>query len=93
MPQEINAEIEESRQQALAELNEDAAQHFGPDTMGCHEALHMASVVQDIVERHVLNHPAIVLNPSWYRRAYHASTELAALYQDIGRASSLDRKP
>src|SRR5947209_6801612 len=61
--------------------------------IGCHEALHMASVVQDIVERHVLNHPAIVLNPDWYRRAYHASTELAALYQDIGRASLLDRKP
>ena len=44
----------------------------------------MAYVGQDILDRHLLTHPAIVLNPDWYRRASRAAGELAALYQDIG---------
>lgn len=86
MAPETDAEIEEERQRALADLDKDASANFAPGTMGAHEALHMAYVVQDILDRHLLTHPAIVLNPAWYRRASRAAGELAALYQDIGAA-------
>lgn len=86
MAKETDAEIEQSRQEALAELDKDASANFAPGTMGAHEALHTAYVVQDILDRHLLTHPAIVLNPAWYRRASRASAELATLYQDIGAA-------
>lgn len=52
--------------------------------MGCHEALHVANLMADTLARHLLSHPAILLNPHWYARVWRASNELGALYQEIG---------
>ena len=86
MAQKTDAEIEESRLEALAELDSDASARFAPGTMGAHEALHTAWILLETLDRHLLTHPAVVLNPAWYRRASLAHDELFALYQDIGAA-------
>ena len=52
--------------------------------MGCHEALHMANMLADTIDRQLLTHPAILLNPHWYARVWRACDELGALYQKIG---------
>jgi hypothetical protein len=83
---ETDAEIEQSRQEALADLDKDMLANFAPGSMGCHEALHTAWIMVDTFDRHLLTHPAVVLNPDWYRRASRAHTELFELYQDIGAA-------
>ena len=84
MTHKTNAEIEEDRQSALADLEKDASAKFAPGTMGCHEALHMANMMADTLDRQLLTHPAIILNPVWYARVWRACDELGALYQEIG---------
>lgn len=86
MAQQTNAEIEEDRQRALADLEKDASAKFAPGSMGCHEALHVANMMADTLERHLLTHPAIILNPDWYARVSRACHELGTLYQEIGAA-------
>lgn len=86
MAHKSDAEIEENRQQALADLEADASAKFAPGTMGCHEALHTAWILLDTLDRHLLEHPAIVLNPAWYKRVARAHDELFEVYQDIGGA-------
>lgn len=84
MAHKSDAEIEEDRHQALADLENDASAKFAPGSMGCHEALHMANMMADTLERQLLTHPAILLNPAWYARVWRACDELGALYQEIG---------
>jgi hypothetical protein len=89
MAQKTDAEIEEDRLRALEEhddLAKGAEGNYTPGSMGCHEALHMANLMADTLDRHLLNHPAIVLNASWYARVWRACNELGALYQEIGDA-------
>lgn len=85
-------EIEELRQEALAEAIEtvgapseaDLVALYAPGSFGCHEALHTTSVAMDMIDGHVLEHPAIVANPEWFRLAAEAHGALFALYQAIG---------
>lgn len=58
---------------------------FAPGTFGCHEALHMTSVLVNTVSEHLVEHPAIMLNPSWHALAEKAADALAELYQAIGQ--------
>lgn len=81
---ESDAGIEEDRKHALERIGDFTHEDFLPGTYGCHEALHTAYIMASMVEAHLLNHPAILLNPAWYRRASRAVHELAQLYQDIG---------
>lgn len=60
------------------------ADGFAPGTMGCHEALHMASFFAGAVDEELCNHPAIEQNKDWQRLARTAATALADLYQAIG---------
>lgn len=57
-----------------------------PGGFGCHEALHMTSVIIDMLEKHLIDHPAIELNPEWSAKADAAMDILCDLYQDIGAA-------
>ena len=57
---------------------------FSPGTMGCHEALHMASFLTSVIEREILNHPAIKANPEWKKLAQRSFGAMAKLYQKIG---------
>lgn len=85
-------QIEELRQEALADAIEtvgapseaELVALYAPGTFGCHEALHVTSVAMDMVDGHVLEHPAIVANAEWFRLAAEAHGALFALYQAIG---------
>lgn len=62
----------------------DSKPDFSPGTMGCHEALHMASFLASAVDQELREHPAIQRNPEWLRLAETATEALADLYQKIG---------
>ncbi|MCA1365902.1 hypothetical protein I6F15_00565 [Bradyrhizobium sp. BRP14] len=70
------------RDYSRAEMNE----KFAPGTHGCHEALHVASLLGDLVDERLCNHPTVLLNPEWYRLASAAQDVLFELYQAIGNA-------
>ena len=57
---------------------------FAPGTMGCHEAMHMASFFAGAVGEELCEHPAIQQNEDWAHLACTAATALADLYQAIG---------
>ena len=90
MASQTDAEIEEDRQEALAELDKDGLGNYAPGSKGSHEALHTAWLLLDTLDRHLLEHPAIILNAAWYKRVKRAHNELFAVYQDIGAAQTPD---
>jgi hypothetical protein len=59
-------------------------EEYRPGSAGCHELLDRAALVSDILERHVLAHPACVAHPEWYLLAEQAAAALRALYQQVG---------
>ena len=64
----------------------DAVQaRFAPGTFGCHEALHMASVLADAVDEQLCDHLAIKLRADWLAKADAARDALFDLYNAIGR--------
>jgi hypothetical protein len=84
-------EIEATRLDRLAAVAashdktaEQLAADFAPGTVGCHEAMHLASVFMDTVDRPLCDHPAVLSNPDWYRLADEAQTALFNLYQAMG---------
>ncbi|MDK1489401.1 hypothetical protein QN219_04935 [Sinorhizobium sp. 7-81] len=80
--------ITDRRDYPLVEMRE----KFAPGTHGCHEALHVASMLGDFVDERLCNHPAVLLNPEWYRLASAAQDALFELYQAIGSAHLGDEK-
>ena len=61
------------------------ATEFLPGTFGCHEFLDRTSLILNILESNVLEHPACVANADWYVLAEQAATALRELYQQAGR--------
>ncbi len=57
------------------------------DQFGFHEALHVASVFQQMVETHLCEHPAIQSVPTLSEKASEVASLLADLYQEISRES------
>jgi len=57
---------------------------FAPGSFGCHEAMHMASVLMETVDERLCEHPAIKANPEWLELAQKARAYLFTLYQSIG---------
>ena len=41
-------------------------------------------MLADMLERHLLTHPACVADPEWYALADRAATALRELYQQVG---------
>lgn len=76
------AEAADDRELTIDELRE----RFAPGSFGCHEALQMAAVFLDSVDRHLCAHPAVLAHADWYRLASEAQTALYNLYQAIGDA-------
>lgn len=58
--------------------------NFLPGSMGCHEALHMASFLASAVDEELREHPAIQANPKWKALAETATDALIELYSAIG---------
>lgn len=49
-----------------------------------HEVLHVASIVSDIIDSHLLEHPAIQNNDLWKQLTEDALDAVSKLYQQIG---------
>jgi hypothetical protein len=82
-------EMEADRLEQLATRSQDETldlDKFKPGTFGCHEALHVASILTEEVYDRLAEHPAILQNPEWYRQAKLAGEHLFNLYQMIGAA-------
>lgn len=59
-------------------------ENFTPGSLGCHEAMHLASVFRDMVAQHLVDHPAITAKPAWAALADEAMSALSRLYRVIG---------
>ncbi len=57
---------------------------FAPGTPGCHEALHMANVLAELIDARLCQHPTVSLRPEWQALAARAMEALHELYQAIG---------
>jgi hypothetical protein len=81
-------EVERERLRQVSELAAESgagwADAYRPGTPGCHELLDRTSMLSDVLERHLLEHPACVANPGWYRLAEQAVAALNELYQQVG---------
>lgn len=89
-------DIENERLATLREADIKGSEKFRPGSYGCHEALHVSSMLTDIAEAHLLKHPAILLDSELYRRARDIHGALFDLYQAIGEkhlADQADMKP
>lgn len=81
---------EEERLAALEERRKEEAQggpdrlsleaRFGPGSFGCHEALHVTELVVDLIERQLVQHSAVLLNPVWYAQVREAQASLHRTY-------------
>jgi hypothetical protein len=86
------SEVEQDRKRSLAERDAeetDWRERFAPVTCGCHEALHVASILTQLIATRLLEHGAVIQNPEWYALADRAHQALFDLYQAIG-ATHLD---
>lgn len=65
-------------------ISEAEAARYAPGSFGCHEALHMALVLSELVAERLGEHPAVRRDPAWKALADRASDALFDLYQAIG---------
>src|SRR3954470_18769073 len=88
VPVPDHSEVEQERQRQLAELRADSGadwqEQYRPGSFGCHELLDRTALVADLVDQHLLAHPACVANPAWYKLAEQVVNALHELYQKIG---------
>jgi hypothetical protein len=81
-------ELERERLDALdmRDAEEDSAwrERYSPGTCGCHEALHVSSIVANLIADRLMEHGAVIQNPEWYRLAQQAHSAMFDLYQAIG---------
>jgi hypothetical protein len=57
---------------------------YRPGSSGCHELLDRTALFADMLEQHLLEHPACLANPEWYLLAEQSAAALRDLYQRIG---------
>jgi hypothetical protein len=90
-------EVEEDRQRQVRELSADSGEkwlvEYGPGSFGCHELLDRTAMVADILEEHILTHPACVARSAWYLLAEQAAVALRELYQQVGAEHLMAEKP
>ncbi|TRL36372.1 hypothetical protein [Rhizobium straminoryzae] len=84
-------ETEQQRLEALEQLEIEKPEDFLPGTFGYHEAFHMASVMIDSTESHLLDHPAILLDANLYALASKAHLAFFELYQAMGDKHLADK--
>jgi hypothetical protein len=53
----------------LQEEGQQALERFSPGTHGCHELLDRTAMVNDLLERFIVSHPACLQNAEWYTLA------------------------
>lgn len=63
----------------------DAASADRPvDDFSRHEVLHVAWMVQDMIDRYLVQHTAVEANPEWKRLAVELQAMACDFYQQIG---------
>lgn len=81
-------EVEQDRLRLARELAAESGANWAdahrPGSPGCHELLDRASLLADMLEKYLLDHPACVANPGWYTLAEQAAAALRELYQQVG---------
>jgi hypothetical protein len=83
-PGEIERDRLREADELAAECGPEWADGYRPGTAGCHELLDRAAMLADMLERHLLAHPACVANAEWYKLAEQAAAALHELYQRVG---------
>lgn len=86
----VDADNERQRLADLAEIGDIDLSQYTPGTFGCHEAMHTASIMLDMTDDQLLQHPAILADPNFYRLAGEVHEALFALYQAIGEKHLVD---
>jgi len=79
-----------------AKIPSEGTKEFGPGTVGCHEALHLARMLMIVIDEHLADHPAVRSNPEWDALAATAVKALGDLYHAIGKvhlAAQLAARP
>ncbi|MDI7864074.1 hypothetical protein MRS76_19175 [Rhizobiaceae bacterium n13] len=83
-------EIESFRQERIEAIchgydstPEELIHKFQPGTLGCHEALHAASLLMDLIDNRLTEHPAVALNAEWHKLAMVAQAAVCDLYRAI----------
>lgn len=56
---------------------------FGPGSFGCHEAMHVTHLVVDLLERELVTHSAVLLDPYWYEKVREAQALLYSAYSRV----------
>jgi len=88
------SDVEREREELLEELTSDHgsdwAEQYGPASFGCHELLDRTALIADMVESHLVEHPACVGNRDWFLLAHQAAAALHELYQRVGAAHLID---
>lgn len=83
-PDEVEHERLEQISELAAESGEKWVDGYRPGSPGCHELLDRTALLSDMLERHLLSHPACVANSGWYMLAEQAAAALRELYQQVG---------
>jgi orotate phosphoribosyltransferase len=62
---------------------------IGTDDFGQHEVVHAASIIVNMIESHIMNHPAVEANPRWMYLAEKALEAMMAVYQETATNTAL----
>ncbi len=83
-----NREVEQERQRQVRELTSESgaewSEGYRPGSAGCHELLDRTALAAEMLQQHILAHPACVARPEWYQLAEQAAAALLELYQQVG---------
>jgi hypothetical protein len=60
-------------------------EQFGPGTHGCHEAFHVSHMIVELIQKELLEHSAVLLDPEWYAQVAEAQDSLYQAYLHAGR--------
>ena len=88
-PSEVEGERLEQVRELAAESGVGWADGYRPGSAGCHELLDRTALLSDMLERHLLSHPACVANAGWYMLAEQAAAALRDRTQDDDRQRGL----
>jgi hypothetical protein len=84
MDNPFEAERQELLKDFLQEEGQQALEQFSPGTHGCHELLDRTAMVNDLLDRFIVSHPACLQNAECYTLARQAADALHNLYQRVG---------
>lgn len=80
----VNEEVASDRERLNAELGPAWETNYAPGSSGCHELLDRLSMLAEMVDRYLVEHPACIAKTEWHSIAESAAASLRELYQRVG---------